>query len=128
MTLNPATLLTALVRTLGVLLLAVGLWAIVTVVVEAVGLYREPEGIERMVASVERAAGLGSFNTALAAGEGGGSAGRNPAQQVRPAYFIGWFMTVLLFLVVGKLADWALSGALALLAYRCRTPGGDPGA
>lgn len=118
--------LTTLVRTLGFVLIAVGLWALVTVVFEAVGLYREPARIDAMVTSIERATGLAPI---ALAGPAQAEVDREvqtdtapPPVQMRPAYFLGWFMAVLLFLVIGKLADWVISRGLALVQFGCRRP------
>ncbi|MDZ7750715.1 MAG: hypothetical protein U5S82_03445 [Gammaproteobacteria bacterium] len=114
--------LTVTVRILGLLLLVCGLWALVTVLFEAVGLYRDPGRIEAMVVTIERAAGLPTMDISRNAGPSQlGADGPSPPATLafRPAYFLGWFLAILLFLVIGKLADWLLSRGLALVSFRC---------
>lgn len=120
--------LTVAVRILGFLLLVCGLWALVTVVFEAVGLYRNPDRIEAMVVTIEQAAGLPTVDIPrkTAPPEAGSDESSPPAAMAfRPAYFLGWFLSILLFLVIGKLADWLLSRGLALVAFRCGRGGAD---
>lgn len=116
--------LTAVVRFLGFLLLVLGLWALVTVLFEAVGLYRNPDRIEAMVVTIERSIGLPAMDISrnTPAPETGAAEldGAPPAaMSFRPAYFLGWFLAILLFLVIGKLADWLLSRGLSLASFRC---------
>ncbi len=115
--------LTALVRGLGLVLIFAGLWAILNVVVDAVGLYNHPERIEPMVTSIENTAGLGHLSSAPPTdastptiNEGTAAA---DATDLRPAYFFAWLIVFMLFLVIGKLADWLITKGLSLASFRC---------
>ncbi len=118
-----STTLSAVVRGLGLALILLGLWAIVTVIVNAVGLYNHPERITPMVSSIEKIAGMGSVSSAPATGADGttmseGETPRDPTD-LRPAYFLAWLIVFMLFLVIGKLADWVITRGMGLVSFRC---------
>ena len=97
-----------LVKVLGLVLLFAGLVAGIWVLLEALSLYRQPEGILPLVAAIEQGSGLDR----LLGGDGG-----TAAANVRLAYFPAWFIAVLLLLVIGQLAVTAVrAGAELLLA------------
>lgn len=123
-----ALVLGFVVRTVGVLLILLGLWAATTVVKEAVALYRDPGRIERLVSSIEGVARLTpavahSVSGVPAASGAGQPAGPGPKSEApRPAYLVAWLIVVLMSLLIGKLADWVIRGgaALALCGLRGR--------
>ncbi len=94
------------VRLLGLVLLLAGLVAGIWVLLEALSLYRQPEGILPLVTAIEQGSGLDR----LLAGNGG-----TAAANVRLAYFPAWFIAVLLLLVIGQLAVTAVRAGAELL-------------
>jgi len=105
---HPAGRILALVvRGLGLVLLLAGLAAGIWVLLEALSLYRHPEGIMPLVAAVEQGSGLDK----LLADNGGGGPG-----SFRLAYFPAWFIAVLLLLVIAQLAVTAVRAGAELLS------------
>jgi hypothetical protein len=101
----------ALVRLVGVVLLILGLWVAVNVVLEAWQLYQEPARIERIAARLSAVAGApASADTA-----GGGL-----DQQL--ALLLAWPLALLLLLLLGRLAFWAVAHG-GMLALGSRGPG-----
>ncbi len=118
-----STALTVVVHGLGLVLILVGLWAIVTVIVNAVGLYNHPERITPMVSSIEKIAGMGSISSVPATGTDTATMSEDGAPSdptdLRPAYFLAWLIVFMLFLVIGKLADWVITRGMGLVSFRC---------
>jgi disulfide bond formation protein DsbB len=114
--------LNAIVRTAGLVLVLVGLWAGIKVVVEAWGLYRDPTAVERLATVINRASHIDSLVSPRPASPGAegptrpGSTAPVAEEAFRPSYFLAWAVAIFLLLLVGKLASWTIraGGQLAL--------------
>lgn len=129
-----ALIASALARALGVILVTAGVWAAVIVIVEAWNLYSDPDSIQYFAKSLERASGLdellasGTPAPRAPAGTGLSAVGpeAGPAtepNQIRPgslklSYLFAWPLVVLLLLLIGKLASWAIEAGTRLVFHR----------
>jgi hypothetical protein len=121
----------ALVRISGVVLVAVGVWAAISVVFEAWNLYRDPTRVERFAAVLEEATGLHApgasgkknqrmpdagknSNPAGVARSSGEAKDRDPLA-LRLVYLFAWLLIVLLLLMIGKLANWTIVAGARLV-------------
>jgi len=121
------------VRGSGFVLLAVGLWIALAVISEAWSLYQEPQRVERFAVAIEQGSHL---DRALAASSTGRSAAgdeaSNPAEVLeraqaagspaegtgfRLSYFIAWVITILLLMLIGRLAIAAVKTGGELVLY-----------
>jgi len=125
-------LLSLVVRSTGLVLLAVGFVVALMVIASAWSLYEDPARIEAFAREVERgsnldltlsgraAAGRAELETARGAADDQPRAARpddsDPATSFRFSYFIAWAIAILLLLLIGRLAIAAVrtGGELAL--------------
>ena len=125
------------VRSLGVVVLVVGLWVAVLVVTEAWGLYNAPERIERLAVAVERGSNIDRALSPRRAAPPVASApdalpegGAAPAEaapppsddEVRLSYFLAWFLAIALLFLASLIALGMVKtgGELALFDARSR--------
>lgn len=130
--------MTVVVRFVGVLLLVVGLIIGLKVIGEAWSLYTDPDRIERFATAIERGSNLDralapmrptplavpapnpllDSGVALAPAPGL----QDPPPPFRLSYFAGWFIALLLLLLIGRLSIAAIrtGGELALYDIRLR--------
>lgn len=120
------------VRGCGFLLLVVGLWIALAVIAEAWSLYQEPQRVERFADAIEQGSHL---DRALAAASTGHSPPNEDAaspaevleqaQNAPPAgangfrlsYFVAWVLTILLLMLIGRLAIAAVKTGGELVLY-----------
>ena len=102
-----------LVRAIGIILLLVGLWAGIQVLLEALGLYRDPVKIEQLSSAIERGSNLDKNLVQRSpddTGENGGA--KNPStlndhtsgQNLHLSYFAAWIIALLLLMLVAMIA------------------------
>lgn len=112
----------------GFVLLAVGLWIALAVIAEAWSLYQDPARVERVADAIER----GSHLDRTLAAAGGATpmtdeeAAESPAAPApgspgpntfRLSYFVAWIITLLLLMLVGRLAIAAVKTGGELVLY-----------
>lgn len=125
------------VRTCGFVLLAVGLWIALAVIAEAWSLYQAPQRVERFAVAIEQGSHL---DRALAASSTGratagddastpvdgldrAQAGEPPVRgapessSFRLSYFVAWIITILLLMLIGRLAIAAVKTGGELVLY-----------
>lgn len=116
-----------LVRGAGIVLMTIGLWVALAVVVEAWSLYRSPAGIERMANAIERGSHLDK-SLARASGSkaqpdeavASDDAQAPQADSVlgfRLSYFVAWAISLLLLMLIGRLAIVAVKTGGELVLY-----------
>lgn len=131
-----------IVRLIGMMVLFVGLYIGLKVILEAWGLYQNPEGIESFAVAIERGSNIDQIFSVtvqristeitedVVNPTGGEQVGDAPVQSGNPAaepsrttdnslrlsYFAAWLIVMMLFLIIGSLAMSAIStgGRLAL--------------
>jgi hypothetical protein len=123
-----ATIASATARALGLILILVGVWAAVAVVLEAWTLYSNPNSIEYFANSLERHSGLdhlmASRSPRLDAGVGSEQGAQGPEggaaehAGLKLSYIFAWPLVVLLLLLLGKLASWAIESGARLAFHR----------
>ncbi len=118
--------LSILVRSLGLIMLIIGLYVGIKVIFAAWELYDEPQKIERFADAIDHGSNLDSTISSLAAGALSTSNTANaetPRAEVtqaddslRVSYFLAWFLAVLLLMIISGLAMSAIKtgGQLAL--------------
>ena len=120
--------LSILVRSLGLIMLIVGLYVGIKVIFAAWELYDEPQKIERFADSIDHGSNLDSTISSLTAGAlststSSTSSAETPRAEVaqaddslRVSYFLAWFLAVLLLMIISGLAMSAIrtGGQLAL--------------
>ena len=116
--------LSIIVRSLGLVMLIIGLYVGIKVIFEAWNLYDEPQRIERLADAIDHGSHLDSAissitSSALNTGStenADRSATSNSADTLRVSYFLAWFLAVLLLLIISGLAMSAIrtGGQLAL--------------
>ena len=116
-----------LVRGAGFVLMTIGLWVALAVVVEAWSLYRSPAGIERMANAIEhgshldqslaRASGSKSEPDEAIAGTAGAPAQGESVLGFRLSYFVAWVISLLLLMLIGRLAIAAVKTGGELVLY-----------
>lgn len=131
-----------IVRLIGMMVLFVGLYVGLKVILEAWGLYQQPERIEVFAAAIERGSNIDQIFSAAVQGmsteisddvvipaDGAPTDSASPAEErsampqssasgkgLRLSYFAAWLIVMMLFLIIGSLAMSAIStgGRLAL--------------
>ncbi len=131
-----------IVRLIGMMVLFVGLYIGLKVILEAWGLYQNPERIESFAVAIEQGSNIDQIFSATvhristeitddvvnpsggeqvggAAAQSGNPAGgpaRTTDNNLRLSYFAAWLIVMMLFLIIGSLAMSAIStgGRLAL--------------
>jgi hypothetical protein len=120
--------LNGVIRIAGLFLLAVGLWAAVTLIQEAWAVYERPDSprIEAMARAIESASHLdrtlspkrtaGASPAPDGEGEAAESTTATEEPPIRFSYFIAWAVVLMLMLLIGRLAMAAIKtgGELAL--------------
>ena len=124
---NTNQITSLVVRSLGFILMVVGLWIGLKVINEAWSLYKQPQNIERLARAIESGSNLDKALTTKApdnlsesadAGEASDDRVRevNAALGFRLSYFVAWIIAILLLMLVGRLSIAAIKtgGELAL--------------
>ncbi len=116
--------LSIIVRSLGLLMLIIGLYVGIKVIFEAWDLYDEPQRIERFADAIDQGSNLDnalSSFTASALNIDTTNASTPPEaakadDSLRISYFLAWVLAVLLLMIIGGLAMSAIrtGGQLAL--------------
>jgi len=121
-----------LARTAGIVLIVVGVWTGVKVIVEAWNLYTNPVSVGRFAGALETATGLDSLLARRAPTQQDVQEQAGVAQYPSPAstpaaaktyrlsYLVAWPLVVLLLLLLGKLASWAIGAGVRLAIYEDR--------
>ena len=114
--------ITIAVRVLGVALLLVGLWAGISVLVEAWGLYKDPAGIDRFAVAIEQGSNIDQLLGKPASSQslvdtGTPSVARPVAESLRLSYFAAWFIALLLLLIIGGLSMSAVTTGAQLALH-----------
>jgi Na+/proline symporter len=117
-------LLSILVRSLGLIMLIIGLYVGIKVIFEAWDLYDEPQRIERFADAIDHGSNLDSTISSLTASVvNTKTADIEPHSEtakandsLRVSYFLAWFLAVLLLMIISGLAMSAIKtgGQLAL--------------
>ena len=120
-------ILAIIVRSLGLILLLVGLFIGIKVTLEAWHLYEQPERIERFAEAIEKGSNLDALIASVAernkiatqqpravSPTNNASPANKPS--LRISYFLAWGVVVVLLMVIGSLAATAIrtGGQLAL--------------
>lgn len=120
-------ILAIIVRSLGLILLLVGLFIGIKVTLEAWHLYEQPERIERFAEAIEKGSNLDALIASVAernkittqqpravSPTNNANAANKPS--LRISYFLAWGVVVVLLMVIGSLAATAIrtGGQLAL--------------
>tara|TARA_Y100000588_G_scaffold269935_1_gene285407 strand:+ start:73 stop:537 length:465 start_codon:yes stop_codon:yes gene_type:complete len=115
------TVISILVRTLGVLLLVAGLILVFLVIREALGLYKYPERVEVFAATVEQGSNIDKTLAPWRTGDDLGrlAIGESDSEQensIRLSYFFAWLIVFGLLLLLSKIAIGVVTtgGKLAL--------------
>jgi hypothetical protein len=123
---NTNDILGFIVRVLGLLILVIGLTVALKVIIEAWGLYKQPQNIERFASAIEKGSGLDSLINNITKPNDSSVSSLNetinnspkPTEKLnlRLTYFVAWILAILLLLVIGGLAMSAIKtgGQLAL--------------
>ncbi|PHS26780.1 MAG: hypothetical protein COA83_01830 [Methylophaga sp.] len=116
--------LSILVRSLGLIMLIIGLYVGIKVIFEAWGLYDEPQRIERFADAIDHGSNLdstiSSLTTSVLSSNTTDVEPRSDSPKIndslRVSYFLAWFLAVLLLMIIGGLAMSAIrtGGQLAL--------------
>jgi len=116
-----------LVRGAGFVLMTIGLWVALAVVVEAWSLYRSPAGIERMAQAIERgsrldlslarASGSKAEPDEAIAGTANSAEKSDSVLGFRLSYFVAWVISLLLLMLIGRLAIAAVKTGGELVLY-----------
>lgn len=117
------SIISFIIRTLGILLMLAGLWIALQILSAAQELYEHPENIERFAVAIEKGSNIDkafAVDSNPAAGNDGqskrnGSASANK-EQLRLSYFCAWVIWLLLMLLITKISLTAIKigGELAL--------------
>ena len=126
-----ATIASATARALGLILILVGVWAAVMVVLEAWTLYSNPNSIQYFANSLERHSGLDRLIASRSPSPAQSAAGAWPDEgaqgpeggvveptALKLSYLFAWPLVVLLLLLLGKLASWAIDAGARLAFHR----------
>ncbi len=117
--------LSILVRSLGLIMLIIGLYVGIKVIFAAWELYDEPQKIERFSDAIDHGSNLDStissltadaLNTNTATAETPRAEISKADDSLRVSYFLAWFLAVLLLMIISGLAMSAIrtGGQLAL--------------
>ena len=92
-----------LVRTIGIVLLLIGLWAGLHVILESLSLYRDPLRIEQLAQAIERGSRIDQSLSAK--NHVPDSALRNPSERgLQLSYFVAWVVALMLLLLISMMA------------------------
>ncbi|MFT4581901.1 MAG: hypothetical protein ACI915_000696 [Gammaproteobacteria bacterium] len=124
---NTSQITALVVRSLGFILMIVGLWIGLKVINEAWSLYKQPQNIERFARAIESGSNLDKALTAKEPNNRSESAkaAESATDRVREvnntlgfrlSYFVAWIIAILLLMLVGRLSIAAIKtgGELAL--------------
>lgn len=115
-----------IVRLIGLSVMLVGLWIGLKVILEAWALYDSPDRIERFAVYVERGSNIDKIFSATVEristemeADNAGSENPAPADRggLRLSYFAAWFIAMMLLLIIGSLAMYAISTGGRLVLY-----------
>jgi disulfide bond formation protein DsbB len=117
-------LLSILVRSLGLIMLIIGLYIGIKVIFEAWKLYEEPQRIERLADAIDNGSHLDNAISSITSSaldvkpsdDSVRAQVSNADDSLRVSYFLAWFLAVLLLLIISGLAMSAIKtgGQLAL--------------
>ncbi len=105
------------IRAVGVLLMLLGLFVAMLVIIEAWGLYSDPDRIESFAEAVERGSNLDSaLRPQIEDDSGTAPVSANDLPVFSLSYFAAWVIVILLLMLIGRLAITAVrvGGELAL--------------
>lgn len=124
---NSTDILSIIVRTIGLIVLVIGLYIGIKVIFEAWHLYEEPQRIERFADAIEHGSNLDALlasvttNKTIAKQIDSSKETIKPRQEkssppLKVTYFLAWGIVVILLMVIGSLASAAIrtGGQLAL--------------
>lgn len=122
------SIMSVVVRLLGLTLLLAGIWIAFHVLLEAYQLYKEPQRIERFAVAIERGSNIDkslmTFRDSALAGEdetSGTQSRREGTGQssgnVRVSYFFAWMIVMLLLLLIGRISLAAIKTGGELVLY-----------
>ncbi|MDQ7072751.1 MAG: hypothetical protein Q9N32_03510 [Gammaproteobacteria bacterium] len=116
--------LSILIRSLGLIMLIIGLYIGIKVIFEAWALYDEPQRIERLADAIDNGSHLDKALSSFTSNALDVKPSDDPARvqinkaddSLRVSYFLAWFLAVLLLLIISGLAMSAIKtgGQLAL--------------
>ncbi len=116
--------LSILIRSLGLIMLIIGLYIGIKVIFEAWALYDEPQRIERLADAIDNGSHLDKALASITSNAIDVKPSADPAHaqitktndSLRVSYFLAWFLAVLLLLIISGLAMSAIKtgGQLAL--------------
>ena len=117
--------LSILVRSLGLIMLIIGLYIGIKVIFEAWKLYEEPQRIERLADAIDNGSHLDNAISSITSSaldvkkpmdDSARAQVSNTDDSLRVSYFLAWFLAVLLLLIISGLAMSAIKtgGQLAL--------------
>lgn len=109
-----------IVRAFGFVLMLIGFFIAVRIMLEAWGLYVDPNGIEPFARAIEQGSGLDRTIAASVSGDPAAApeqAASPEGANLRLSYFIAWFVAILLLMLVGRLAIAAMRAGGELVLY-----------
>ncbi len=123
--------LSIVVRMCGLLLLFIGLWVVIQVFSEALGLYKDPTNIERLAIAIETGSNIDKsivpIRDSLLEEEKIDTKTASKTENKQPSdfrisYFIAWVIALLLLLLLARIAIMAIKtgGELALYDAQAR--------
>jgi disulfide bond formation protein DsbB len=114
-------------RIAGLIIMTIGLWVSLAVIVEAWSLYRSPEGIETMARAIERGSHLDQSLARVSQDKtepDESSPSARPKREksesmlgFRLSYFVAWVISLLLLMLIGRLAIAAIKTGGELVLY-----------
>ncbi|MCB1775761.1 MAG: hypothetical protein KDI88_19265 [Gammaproteobacteria bacterium] len=90
---------------LGLVLVGCGIWALVSAIYFAWGLFRDPDTIAYFARYFIETTKLANYL---------------PGNVEGPAHYLSWIVVILLLLVLGKLGAWAVGAGASLIRVRSR--------
>jgi hypothetical protein len=111
------SVMSIIVRFIGMFLLLAGLWVAFQVMMEALELYREPQKIERFATAIEKGSNidrsLSSFRNTISEEQDENGLAKEPAtpapaatsgSNVRVSYFLAWIIVLMLLMLIGSIS------------------------
>ncbi len=91
------------VRSIGMLLLLIGLWAGIHVILESLSLYRDPVRIEQLAQAIERGSHIDQSLSADTNAANSAQSGQ-PESGIQLSYFVAWLVALMLLLLISMMA------------------------
>lgn len=107
-----------IVRCIGVVILCFGLWMAYQLVKECWSLYNDPSKMEKFAEHVAKGSDIDKSGESLTqfvgelTGEAAGVKDPKKLPAITPtrfSYFAAWFLSIILFWIIGKISFWAIS-------------------